>query len=369
MAHQTLPHLHQKAFRKPDGRDLFLYSRQPISDQIVPTCPKVDGQKGEPHLRWHPLRGEWVAFASHRQNRTFLPPKEYNPLAPTTSSDFPTELPAGDYDIAVFENLFTSLDLRATAAPPEVVPTRPGIGRCEVVVFTKDPDSSLGQLSLPHLFLLLKTWADRYREIPKLGPLQYVLPFENRGVEMGVTLNHPHGQIYSYPFVPPVPAQMTQTQLAHFEKSGTSLLGDLLTAELKNGSRVIHEGRHSAAIIPAFARYPYEVWVAPKRAVPSLADMNDEELFDFGKTLKTVLMKFDALWNRPFPYLMALYAAPSDGKAHPEWHFHIEFYPPYRTKDRLKYLAGTELAAGMFVNDSLPEAKAAELKNISVQID
>ncbi len=359
--------MHRVELEKPDGRKLYLYSREPIAKGIQATNPPHEPVIGHSHLRWHPLRGEWVAYASHRQNRTFLPPKEYSPLAVTKSADFPTELPAGKYDVAVFENLFPSMSLSATVAPELAVPTQPGIGSCEVVVFTQDPDTSLGALSLDQVYLVMQVWAERTREIGKQEKIQYVLPFENRGVEVGVTLHHPHGQIYSYPFIPPVVERMQEMQTQHFKKTGEVLLASLRKEEEKAGERMIVSGKHTSAFLPICARYPYETWIAPKRSVPYLYDLSNEELLDFARVLKTTLMKFDRLWNKPFPYLMALYQAPTDGKAHPESHVHLEFFPPYRTKERLKFLAGTELAAGMFVNDSLPEEKAKELRDVQVE--
>lgn len=359
--------MHKRKFKKPDGRELTLYSLSEISDQIIPTNPKHEVTMGGSHLRWHPLRGEWVCYATHRQNRTFLPPKEFNPLAPTTSSDFPTELPAGNYEMAVFENLFASFDPRSTEAPSLYTKTEPGKGACEVVVFSQNSEGSLGGLSVDRIELLLRIWADRYKEIPKRTDIKYMLPFENRGVEVGVTLHHPHGQIYAYPFIPPVAQTMLETQTEFFNREKKTLMSWTIENEIKDNKRIIHQEDSAVAFMPEFARYPYEVWIAPKRAVGSLADFNDKEFSEFAKTLKTVLLKYDGLWQCPFPYLMLLYAAPTDGKAHPEWHFHIQFNPPYRSKDRLKFLAGTELGAGIFVNDSVPEDKVKELQNVSVK--
>ena len=355
--------------KKPDGRDLTLYSRRPIPEGLVPTSPANPGQKGEPHLRWHPLREEWVAYATHRQNRTFLPPKEYNPLAPTSNPEFPTELPGGDYDIAVFTNLFASLSLTAVEAPELIVPTKPGQGHCEVVVFTPNPDTNLGALPLGQVELLVEVWADRYLEIQKKGDIRYIMPFENRGVEVGVTLHHPHGQIYAYPFIPPVQQQMLNAQRTHYQKFGRTLLQDHLQKEKEDGRRLIHVGDSSTAFLPVCARYPYETWVMPNRPVSALHELTDPEKRDFARTLKTMLLKYEGLWSRPFPYLMLLHSAPTDKEAHPEWHFHISFSPPYRSRDRLKYLAGTELGAGMFVNDSSPEEKAQELQQVEVSFD
>ena len=358
---------HKRQFDKPDGRKLYLYSRRPIADGIVPTNPQHDPVTGQPHLRFHPLRGEWIAYASHRQNRTFLPPKEYNPLRPSHSAEFPTELPVGDYDVAVFENLFASLAPNAVEAPPAYVPTQPGKGLCEVIVFTQEPDASLAALPLDHIELLLKVWADRTEEIGRRAEIQYVLPFENKGVEVGVTLHHPHGQLYAYPFLPPIPAKMQEEQARHFERTGRGLLADMVQQERESQARVVYEDDATVAFVPVCARYPYEIWIAPTRPVAFLHEMTGDETRSFARALKTVLLKYDGLWSKPFPYLMVLYQAPTDGRPHPEFHFHIEFMPPLRTRDRLKFLAGTELGGGMFVNDALPEEKAAELKQVEVR--
>src|SRR5205085_382833 len=150
------------------------------------------------HLRWHPLRAEWITYAAHRQERTFLPPPDYNPLAVTTDPANPTELPAGDWDVAVFDNRFPSLSLSARGHPELIVPSAPGKGKCEVVVYTQDARTSLGALPLDHIELLLQVWGDRTERLKGAGGIEYVLPFENRGVEVGATLHHPHGQIYAY---------------------------------------------------------------------------------------------------------------------------------------------------------------------------
>ncbi len=362
--------MHKETLKKPDGRDLLLYSRRPVPAGIVATSPSVEPIEANPHLRWHPLRGEWVTYAAHRQNRTFLPPPEYNPLAPTKDSSFPTELPPGDYDIAVFPNRFPSLIGTAHNPPSSLTPTAPGRGECEVVVFTQDANTSLGQLPLDHIELLLEVWADRYTQLGALDHVHYVLPFENRGVEMGVTLYHPHGQIYAYDHVPPIPKKELENQKAYYEFHGRGLLEDHIKLELSDGARVIYRGEHVVAFVPAFARYTYEVWVAPIRAAGSVADLTDLERTDLARALKTVILKFDGLFEkRPvFPYLMVAHQAPTDGLPHPEAHLHFEFYPPYRTADRLKYLAGTELGAGLFASDVLPEAKAAELQAVQIKL-
>lgn len=284
----------------------------------------------------------------------------------STNPDFPTEMPKGNYDVAVFENLFPSLNLVEHQAPELSVETQSSKGICEVVVFTKDPDTSLGNLPRKNIDLILEVWGDRTKELAKNPDIQYVLPFENRGVEMGVTLHHPHGQIYSYSFIPPVQERMFESMKSHWDEFQVGLLEKIIADERKDAERIIIETEHMIAFIPVFARYPYETWIAPKRKIPYLFEMSQEERFDLSIVLKTLLLKFDHLWDKTFPYLMTINQAPVKGN-HPDKHFFFQFTPPYRTKDRLKFLAGTELGAGVFVNDSLPEEKARELRDVRIE--
>ena len=362
--------MHSIELEKPDGRRLTLYSRTRVGmvGEVLrsPTTPFVPN----PHLRWHPLLGTWVAYAAYRQGRTFLPPPEYNPLLPSANADNPTELPVGAYDVAVFDNLFPVLSPQAHDPPVlESTPTAPAAGQCEVVVYSQDPQRSLGQLPLDHIALLLQVWGDRSARLGARPGVQYVLPFENRGVEVGVTLHHPHGQIYAYPFVPMVPARIHGHERAHYDNHGAPLLQASLEADGQLPSRTLYNGAHAVAFVPAWARYPYEVWVAPRTAVARLDELSTAQTHDLARALKTVLLKYDGLWSRPFPYILHWYQAPTDGVPHPEVHLHAEFYPAYRAPGKLKYLAGTEIAAGMFANDALPEEKARELMQVVVDVD
>jgi UDPglucose--hexose-1-phosphate uridylyltransferase len=355
---------------KPDGRAMTLYARHAIEGTISAPSPFAEPLAASPHLRWHPLRGEWVTYAAYRQGRTFLPPPEYNPLAPMRSADNPTEVPPGDWDVAVFDNRFPSLaaPVADIGVPELIVPTAPADGACEVVVFTQDPAASLGELPLERIDLLMQVWGDRTQRLAARGGIAYVLPFENRGAEVGVTLHHPHGQIYAYPVVPPVPARMQQLAAAHWQGQGRGVLDALIDSERRDARRMLYEGPHAVAFVPVCARYPYEVWVAPIRPVEGFAQLGDAERADLARALKTVLRKYDGLWQRPMPYLMAWYQAPTDGLPHPEAHLHAQLLPPYRTRDRLKYLAGTEIAAGFFAMDALPEDKARELQDVEVTL-
>ena len=369
-----MPPLHAVELRKVDGRALTLYADAPFDPPPSPApSPFAEPLGAAPHLRWHPLRGEWVTYAAYRQGRTFLPPAQWNPLAPTRDAAAPTEVPPGDWQIAVFDNRFPAFVPGAPAPdarerPGTVVPTAPATGRCEVVVFGQDPATPLGSLPLARIELLLRVWTDRCARLAATPGIAYALPFENRGAEVGVTLHHPHGQIYAYPVVPPVPARMAAVAREHASRHGTGPLGSMIARELADGARLLYRGSHAIAFVPACARYPYETWVAPIAPAAGFGDLDGAAIADLARALKTVLRKFERLWDRPFPYLMAWYPAPLGGPAGAAagWHLHAQLWPPYRTRDRLKYLAGTELAAGLFAMDVLPEATARELQAIDV---
>lgn len=355
-------------YLKPDGRPLWLYGRQPIEVTGEIPSPSPDPVEARPHLRWHPLRGEWVIYAAYRQNRPFLPPPGFNPLAPTVPGSVPTELPRGRYDIAVFENRFPSLAPHPGPAPeiPGVL-TAPGVGTCEVVVFSQDPAGGLATLPPDHVALLLDVWADRTAELGARPETLYVLPFENRGVEVGVTLHHPHGQIYAYDFVPPVQQRALELARTHLEQTDENFAQTLLREEQESGARIVAENEHALSFVPPFARYAYEVWLLPKRPVAFLGDLSAGERADLAALLQDILRRYDLLFGQPMPYLMTLHQAPTDGLDYPEWPLRFEFYPALRAPGKLKYLAGTEQGAGVFANDALPEAGARQLRELGVR--
>jgi UDPglucose--hexose-1-phosphate uridylyltransferase len=353
---------------KEDGRMLRLYSQTaPPSAECALSVSGLS-QRPSGHLRWHPLRGEWVAYATHRQHRTFLPPPEYNPLLASCDPEHPTEVPTGRWEVAVFDNLFPTFSEVSRDCPDLSVPTREAAGACEVVVFTQDPHATLASLPLPHLALIVDVWADRHAELGGRDGVQYVMPFENRGTEMGVTLHHPHGQVYAYPFVPPVAARELEQQRAYFARHGRGLLADFIADEVAAGVRLLYHGEHAVAFMPICARYSYEVWIAPLRPAASMLELTPAERLDLAAAIKTVLLKCDALWAAPFPYVMVVHQAPTDGEPHPEAHIHIEIYPAYRMQGRLKYLAGSELGAGVFTADTVPEDTVRDLQRVEVDI-
>ena len=317
-------------------------------------------------LRWDPTLKEWVAYATHRQDRTFLPPAEYCPLCPTEPGGFPTEVPRESYDIVVFENKFPSYapDAPEPDEPGTVLtPTAPGRGVCEVVLYSEDHGATLAGMSEERIRNLVEVWADRYEELGARKEVEYVFIFENKGEAIGVTLHHPHGQIYGYPFVPPRPAKELGAARDHREAHGSCLHCDLLAEEHADGRRVLYKGEHFTAFVPFYAHYPYEVHLYTRRCVPSMAELEAPEHRDLARVLKKLLTGYDALFGFSLPYMMVMHQAPTDGRDHGGVaHFHVEFYPPNRTAEKLKYLAGSETGAGAFIMDALPEDTAAELR-------
>ncbi len=317
-------------------------------------------------LRWDPTLREWTAYATHRQDRTFLPPPEYCPLCPTKPGGFPTEIPRASYDIVVFENKFPSFipDAPEPDEPGTVLtPTAPGQGVCEVVVYSDEHEETLAGLPEKRIRKLVEVWADRYAELGALEYVKYVFVFENKGEAIGVTLHHPHGQVYGYPFVPPRPERELKAARDYHEEHGGCLHCDVLAQEHADGRRVLHKGEHFTAFVPFYARYPYEVHVYARRCVPSMAELTGAEKEDLARTLKRLLMGYDALFGFSLPYVMAMHQAPTDSGDYGSLaHFHVEFYPPNRTAEKLKYLAGSEQGAGAFIVDALPEETAGWLR-------
>ncbi len=315
--------------------------------------------------RLNELRGERVVYAIHRQDRTFLPAREHCPLCPTRPGREETEIPFPAFEIAVFENRFPAFEA------PE--------GVAEVVVYTDRHEDSFATLAPERAEALMWVWRQRYEELGAREDVEYVLIFENRGVEVGVTLHHPHGQIYGYPFLPPVP----KLELAADERLGGCAPCALLAREFEDGRRIVYENEGVVAHIPYAARWPYEAHVVMREHRASLLDCEAEELRLLADGLQALARGYDALFDRPFPYVMVVHqaptatrqtptatqtptqrspaTAPSPARGEGSGHVHVEFYPPLRTAEKLKYLAGSEQGAGVFIGDTLPEESAAAL--------
>ncbi|MGN9776384.1 galactose-1-phosphate uridylyltransferase [Micromonospora sp. H33] len=350
------------AIELADGRELIYFDEWDDAARDQPDRRELPPPPPASQLRYDPLTDEWVAVAVHRQTRTFLPPADQCPLCPSTA-DRLSEIPAPDYDVVVFENRFPSLSGRIAEEPAEITPftpVRPGQGRCEVVCFTDDHNASFASLSPRRVRTVLDALADRTTALSDLPGVEQVFPFENRGVEIGVTLHHPHGQIYAYPFVTPRTRAMLAAARRHAHRTGgRNLYADVLAAERAAGDRVVAGNEHWTAYVPAAARWPFEVHVAPHRPVPDIPALTDAERAAFGLLYLDLLRRFDGLFDLPMPYIAAWHQAPVRVERE-LGHLHLQLFTIRRAKDKLKYLAGSESGMGVFINDIAPE-RAAEL--------
>ncbi len=360
-----------------DGRELTYYGDQADEDAGYPDLRPLPKIEVSSQVRYDPLLGEWVIVAGHRQDRTFLPPADHCPLDPSTA-DRLTEIPAPSYQVVVFENRFPSLvpgggvgegvrggGVRAGGAdePGGLLATRPGNGRCEVVCFSPDHDASFADLTHDQAALVLAAWIDRSAALAALPGVEQVYCFENRGREIGVTLSHPHGQIYAYPFVTPRTARMLAMSGAYERDTGRNLFDDVLAAELADGSRVVLAGEHWVAFVPHAAHWPYEVHLYPRRRMPDLQALGSPEMHEFCDLYLDLLRRFDRLFDAPAPYISGWHQAPGHaGEA--GFALHLELFTIRRAPDKLKYLAGSESGMGAFTNDIAPEAAAATLRRL-----
>ncbi|MDN5861128.1 MAG: galactose-1-phosphate uridylyltransferase [Pseudonocardia sp.] len=352
-----------------DGREL-IYFDDVTADRTPPRdtrdLPRVEHAST---ARFDVLTGEWVTLAAHRMNRTFLPPAEHCPLCPTRAGHEATEIPDASYEVVVFENRFPSLARSVPGTEPYVDGTplwrqRPANGRCEVVCFTSDHDSSFTQLPVERVRTVIDVWADRTAELSELSGIAEVFPFENRGVEIGVTLEHPHGQIYAFPFLTPRSTQLLTQARAHHEKTGRELLGDVLAAEQAAGTRVLVTGEHWTAFVPAAARWPIEAHLVPHRQVPDFAALDDAERAELAVVHLDLLRRLTAFFGQEPPYIAAWHQAPI-GTGRELTRMYLQLFSLRRAPGKLKYLAGSESGAGAWIGDTTPEAIADRLREVA----
>jgi UDPglucose--hexose-1-phosphate uridylyltransferase len=312
-----------------------------------------------PEMRLDPLTGEWVSIVPTRQSRVMLPGEDHNPLAPQTATN-PSEIP-DNYDVVVFENRSPSFGPATHSAElPDDLGfgvSRPATGRCEVVCFSPDSQGSLGTQSVRRVRTVIEAWAHRTENLGALPGVQQVFVFENRGEAIGVTLHHPHGQIYAYPFITP----RTQRLLHSVQRYGASFFADLLAFE-QAGPRVIHRGEHFSAFVPFAARWPLEIHLLPHRHVADFVGLSSSERDELAVVYRALLQTLDALYDTPTPYISAWHQAPVHSHRD-SVRLMLQLTSPRRAKDKLKYLAGSEAAMGAFIGDIAPERQAQELRS------
>ncbi|HWT32249.1 MAG TPA: galactose-1-phosphate uridylyltransferase [Microbacterium sp.] len=357
-----------------DGRELLYYDDPDTTlgpDRSLDTRA-LDPRPHTATMRLDVLTGDWVSVAAARQNRVFLPPAEFDPLAPQSPAN-PSEIPAR-YDVAVFENRSPSFGpalAEATGTAPAAADapqglddlatlglgrTRTSVGRCEVVCFSPDHEGSFGTQTVTRARTVIEAWADRTAALSALPGIQQVFPFENRGEAIGVTLGHPHGQIYAYPYVTP----RTSRLLESVEQIGADLFDRILAFE-QASSRVVLQGEHWTAFVPFAARWPLEVHLVPHRHSADFAETTDAERDELASLYLRLLRGVDAVYDSPTPYIAAWHQAPvhvgRDGAR-----LHLQLTSPRRAADRLKFLAGSEAAMGAWIGDVPPEQAADRLR-------
>ncbi|MFE3293721.1 galactose-1-phosphate uridylyltransferase [Rhodococcus sp. NPDC059234] len=323
-------------------------------------------------MRYDVLSGEWVTLASHRNSRTFLPAAHECPLCPTRPGRAATEIPADDYDVAVFENRFPSLALQAPAPESsrvdgeELWPQRAAAGRCEVVCFTSEHDRSFAQLPVSRVRTVLAALVDRTRALSALPGIEQVYCFENRGEEIGVTLAHPHGQIYAYPMLPAHTEALLRQSARHRADTGRSLLRDVLDAERRAGTRIVATAEHWTAYVPAAARWPVEVHLAPHRDVADLAELTGAELDELATMYLDVLARLDRFFDGvdKLPYIAGWHQAPV-GEGRELGRLYLQVFSLMRAPHRMKFLAGSESGMGAWISDTTPERIAARFREVA----
>jgi UDPglucose--hexose-1-phosphate uridylyltransferase len=356
--------------RLADGREILYFDddRHPAPHDAPDTrdLPPVSTRS---QLRFDALVGEWVAIAAHRQTRTFLPPADQCPLCPSRPGR-PSEIPDAAYQVVVFENRFPSLatsvdrDVPAYAPGAPMAELRPGFGRCEVVCFTDEHERVFAELGPERARLVVDVWAERTAELSATDGVEQVFCFENHGEEIGVTLSHPHGQIYAYPFVTPRVEKILASVRRHREATGGDLFADVLAGE-RTGPRVVAANEHWTAFVPAATRWPYEVQFFPIRQVPDLPALSDAERDGFVEVYLDVLARFARRMDTPMPYISSWNQAPVRA-GREDWWLHLQLFSFRRAPGKLKYLAGSESGMGAFITDTNPEDVAEQLRAVVV---
>ena len=342
-----------------DGRDLVYYDD---ANSSLPTARAIDARAPDPRpatatMRQDPLTGEWISIAASRQNRVFLPPADQDPLAPATPNN-PSEVP-NNYDVAVFENRSPSFGPELGFVELDGVGlgrTAPSFGRCEVVCFSPEHEGSFGSQTESRARTVIEAWADRTAYLSSLPGIAQVFPFENRGEAIGVTLHHPHGQIYSYPYVTPRTTRLIESIGMH----GPTLFEDILSFE-RASERVVLSGAHFTACVPFAARWPLEVHMLPHRHIPDFAATSEAERDELAGLYLRLLRGIDALYDTPTPYIAAWHQAPVTA-SRDDIRLMLQVTSPRRAESKLKYLAGSEAAMGAWIGDIPPEQSAAFIR-------
>lgn len=309
-------------------------------------------------LRYDPLTNDWIMIASHRQNRPQMP-KDWCPFCPGSG-----KVP-DDFDVLEYDNDFPALS-QNPPVPDDVAAgpykTAPCHGKCEVILYSKEHTVTLPELPLPHVRKLVDLWCERHEIISADEKIKYVFIFENRGDVVGVTMPHPHGQIYGYPFIPKKLELECASMKKHKKETGKCLICDMMETEISEKKRIIFENEDFVVFIPFFSAYPYGLYIVSKAHKQYITEFTEREKDNLAAAIKNAAGTLDSLFDYTFPYMMCMHQAPVNSGDVSDFHFHIEFYPPMRSRDKQKFNASSETGAWAHCNPTCPEEKAEELR-------
>lgn len=311
-------------------------------------------------LRYNPITKDWVMVASHRQARPQMP-KNWCPFCPGSG-----KVPDEGFQVLRYPNDFPALS-QTPPVPDDVAgnlfEAAPAYGKCEVLLYSDKHTATLAELDDGQVQKLAELWRECFIDISSDEKIKYVYIFENRGDVVGVTMPHPHGQVYGYSFIPKKIAEEIEGASEYYAKHGSNIFCDLLKQEKEDGRRIIFENEHFTVYVPFFSPITYGMHVTANRQVPHLAAMTGDEIASLGKTLRACCGMYDSLFDTAFPYMMCMHNAPvNSGDFDKIWQFHIEFFPPMRAADKQQFLASSETGAGAWCNPTAPEEKAEELR-------
>ncbi len=316
-------------------------------------------------IRWDPTKNFWIIVSPHRKVR----PVHNEPTCPFCPGA--PEIPKEDWDVLVLPNRFPSLrqeyknNIHNTK---DIYKSRTAYGKCEVVIYSPSHTTELEELPLDKVVKVVKVWQIRFSHLSMMDGINYILIFENRGRVIGTTLDHPHGQIYAFPFIPKEIRTELSSAKEYMKKKNSCIYCDILNSELEEDKRIIAETNHFVAFLPYWAHFPFEVHIYSKRHIQKITQFTNDEITDFARILRIIRLKYNRLYGFKLPFMMIFHQAPTDYENYEYYHFHVEFYPVHRDKDKIKYPAGVEFGAGTFINPSDPEENAKILKEIEIDI-
>ena len=331
------------------------------------------GKPNENEIRFDPILREWVIVAQNRTVRPVLG-KTFTKEKPKYSCPFCPDAPegAGEWVVKALPNRFPALSIETQGnftdetILSDFYQTRPGKGNCEVLLYSQDHNKTLGDLTISNIIALIELWKERLEYNMKIEELKYSFIFENRGEIIGVTLAHPHGQMYSFPFIPPRIEKAVESSKSYWNEHSSCLFCKVVETELKGKSRIIEENDDFVSFIPYFAKWPLETQIYPKQHFSYITQIPTSQSENFASIIKHTVQRLDKLYGFVMPYVFSHHNAPYNMGNNDHFHYHIEIYPPYRAKDRIKFIAGVEMGTHTFINPTNPQENAKKLRDLNL---